>query len=1175
MQLHALARRVDRLEGFGDLLAALRARRTHAQVDGLVGPTRALALARLFASAPRPTLLITYQNEQCQRLWDDLRAFGMPEESLRILPHSEGRWLSHEATDYRMLGERVAALVALAQGRPSIVIGTFEAVLQRCGPPNELVADPLQIYTGMTADLESLLHALVQRGYESDHTVTRPGQFSRRGGILDVYPITAANPIRMELFGDEVERLRTFDVATQRSISHVSEAELYPVRDVLLTRERVDLAVPRIREALQSRKMALARARNREAFYTLDEQVSKDLELLENQVYGPVVEEYLHYLVPETYSALDYLYHGAEESLVVLDEPYQAEEHYKRIRRDIGASRERRFERGELLEGAAHPSYDDSALERAAERGSMLILSQLPRTYENLPRPSLRIKATTSAIESYRSRLPFFAEEVRSWLSHGACCVVVSSQPQRVRQICAEQGLTVQETTEVEPESGLAVVDGSLRQGFKFDDIRLYVITDAELFAAARPVVTRKRAAAGIPVSSLLDLREGDYVVHVQHGIGRYAGIAKRTVDGAERDFVVVQYAGNDRLYVPADQIDRVQRYIGSDAGPPVINRIGGTEWQRTTRRAREQARIMARELIELYAARQAAERASYGMDSPWQLEMEEAFPYEETPSQLRAIHEVKRDLEDVRPMDRLICGDVGFGKTEVAIRAAFKVVEAGKQVAVLCPTTVLAAQHHTTFSERLAAYPIRVDLLSRFRDRKQQKETLEALKSGLVQVVIGTHRLLSKDVEFDSLGLLIVDEEQRFGVAQKERLKQLRKTVDVLSLSATPIPRTLSMALSGLRDMSIIEDPPAGRMPIVTKVTAFEPELVRDAILRELERDGQVYFVHNRIETIANVAQRVQRLVPDARIRIGHGQMSEDELERIMYDFYHREFDVLVCTTIIENGLDVANANTLIINRADRMGLAQLYQLRGRVGRSDRQAYAYLFYEGERKLTEDAERRLLAIREFTELGSGFQVAMRDLEIRGAGNLLGAEQHGIMVTVGFDLYCQLLAEAVSELKGEEALEAPLPPVDVPVTAHIPPEYVPSEAERIYCYKRMANVRSAADVAVLNEELIDRYGTPPQSVWNALAVLQLRLRARQAGIESIRGERREVHFRFGAGRRLSPQALRVLTHAYRDQRFTPDSAVMRLRTPEVLREVEEMIEFLDRALSADGEVGARK
>lgn len=1177
MMLHLLTQRVDRLPDFDALLITLQAPHGRGHVVGLSGAARALFLARLHQRLGGQMLLVAYQNEQAQRLWDDLHAFGIPESRLFLLPASESHWLSHDAADYRALSERIAALTALGTGVPCIVIGTAEAIFQRTCPPEDLLAPALSLAVGQTIDLESLLRSLVQMGYDAETTVSRPGQFSRRGGILDIFPSASESPVRLELFGDEIESLRAFDVTTQRSAGAVPQITIYPVRELVLTPSGIQAAVPSIRKALDQRKRQLFAEKNRAGLNALHERVENDLVRLQNGVYFDGVEEYLPYFTPEPVCAIDYLRNPADAShpppLIVVDEPAQVRAHWERLRAEIGDARERRAARGELIQGASHPTISaerlESLLHGGAEAHAILALTQLSRPPEGF-QCQTRLQVSAAAMESYRSRLPFFADEVQTWLANGAECLIVSDQPQRVREICRELTLPVSEEetlpaekpTEQQP---LRVLEGRLRQGFKFADIGLYVATDAELFGSARPTVARRRAAAGIPLSTILDLREGDYVVHIHHGIGVYRGMTKRQVDGAERDYLHIQYAGADRLFVPADQIDRVQRYIGGEGSPPPINRIGGNEWQRTTRRVKEQARIMAKELIELYAARQAAERPSYGEDTPWQAEMEEAFPYDETPSQWRAILDVKQNLQESRPMDRLICGDVGFGKTEVAIRAAFKVVESGKQVAVLCPTTVLAAQHYTTFSERLAAYPIRVELLSRFRSRQEQKKTVERLKSGEADIVVGTHRLLSKDVEFASLGLLIVDEEQRFGVAQKERLKQLRKTVDVLTLTATPIPRTLSMALAGLRDMSVIEDPPSGRVPIITSVREYDDDLVRDAILRELERDGQVYFVHNRVETIAYIAQRIQRLVPDARIRIGHGQMSEDELEKIMLDFYHREYDVLLCTTIIENGLDIPNVNTIIVDNADRMGLAQLYQLRGRVGRSNRQAYAYLLYRPNKQLTEEAQQRLMAIREFTALGSGYQVAMRDLEIRGAGNLLGAEQSGAMISVGFDLYCELLSQAVAEIKGEEPADVTLPPVDLPVTAHIPGEYIPNEAERIFFYKKMSGVRSRQDIEDLLAELEDRYGDPPRSVWNALEVLRLRLRAKEAGIAAIRGEKREVTLRFAPHVRLTPEALRLLTHVFRHHRFTADSVVIGLTSPQVIREVEEMLDILERAL----------
>ncbi len=1218
VNLQHLSQRVDRLTGFDSLLSAFNREKGRGQVEGLTGAAKGLLLARMVQRRGGQTLVITHHMEQAHRLLDDLAQFGLPSLSLYLLPALESRWLAEAVTDHLALGERIAALTALGRGEPCVVVGTAEAVFQRTSPPADLLDTLFEIKHGALVEPDSLLRRLVDMGYDSETTVARPGQFSRRGGILDIYPSTEESPIRLEFFGDEIESIRAFDVSTQRSIGSRERVLIAPARELRLTTQRVNYAVQSIRAAYDRRRNELAAEKNREAIEILTNRVGDDTSRLQIGAYFDGLEEYLPFLVPERVCALDYLEHGIEGAaenwrtgvmeygsdaesnplsndsttnppihqsitpLIILDEPGQIHTHWERLRTELSDSRQRRFERGELLEGGAHSAVVEDGFSRVPAEFSTLVFTQLPRNYEGIP-AGHKVSVSTAPMESYRARLEAFADEVHTWLANEAECLLVSDQPHRVKEICRELNLPVSNLSGDDgrwtiddsggpssivhrPSSALLVLEGRLRQGFKFADIGLYVATDAELFGSARALVTRRRVKGGIPISTILDLRENDFVVHIHHGIGVYRGLVKRKVDGADRDYLYVQYAGGDGLYVPADQIDRIQRYIGGEGAPPTVNRIGGNDWQRTTRKVKEQARLMAKDLIELYAARQKAERPSHGSDTPWQAEMEEAFPYEETPSQMRAIIDVKADLEDSKPMDRLVCGDVGFGKTEVAIRAAFKVMEAGKQVAVLCPTTVLAAQHHTTFSERLAAYPITVELLSRFRNRQEQKKTVDNLKAGAVDIVIGTHRLLSKDVEFKNLGMIIVDEEQRFGVGHKERLKQLRKSVDVLTLTATPIPRTLSMALSGLRDMSVIEDPPSGRLPIATTVQEYDDDLIRDAILRELERDGQVYVVHNRIESIDHVAQRIQRLVPDARIRVGHGQMSEDELEQIMHDFYHKEYDVLVCTTIIENGLDIPNVNTIVVDRADRMGLAQLYQLRGRVGRSDRQAYAYLLYRPHKQLTEVAEDRLMAIREFTALGSGFQIAMRDLEIRGAGNLLGAEQSGAMISVGFDLYCQLLAQAVAELKGEEPADDSLPPVDLPTTAHIPDEYIPNEAERIFFYKKMSGVRSGEDVAALQEELEDRYGDPPRAVWNALAILRLRLQAKKAGIASIRGEKREVAIRLASHARLSADAIKLLTYAFKGHRFTADAVIVPMTSAKILEEAEAMVKVVERAIN---------
>ena len=1181
MALNDLSRLVDPLPGFAPLVKTLQAARKPetqsgtskdaakkareaVEIEGLAGPAKGFVLARLYARLERPLLLITYQQEQAQRLWDDLVRFGVPLDRVCVLPFSQSQFLEGDVTDFRVIGERVGALAMLAGQEPCLVIGTIEAVLQHTSAPDALISHSFTLEAEQTIDLDTIVKRLLQMGYDPANTVTRPGEFSRRGGILDVFPSTSDAPVRVELFGDEIESLRVFDVSSQRSIRKQASVDLAPAREIRLQRANVTAAVASIKTAYETRKAALIKEGTREAreaIERLTDRIEKDTAALQQGAYFDGMEQYFPYLVPQSLCAADCL---APHGVVILDEPNQLKDHWDRLSADILTSRQRRWERGDALDLELNTCPYADTLEGLFDHPA-LILSLLGRSVEGV-RITQRISVSSAPMDSYRGRLPSLADEAGTWLANDCRVLLVTDQPQRVREICAEMQLRVRpKDDKVGNGAGLFVQEGRLRAGFNIADLRLYVLTDAELFGAARPVVSRRRVAGGVAISSVLDLRDNDYVVHIHHGIGQYRGLIKRRTDGGERDYLLVEYQGGDRLFVPADQIDRLQRYVGSEGAPPQINKIGGTEWQKTTKRVRDQAREIAGELIQLYAARSAATRMSFGPDTNWQVEMEEAFPYNETPDQLRAINDVKSDLEGDKPMDRLICGDVGFGKTEVALRAAFKVVTAGKQVAILCPTTVLAAQHHQTFTERLAAYPIQIDLLSRFRSRQEQAKSLEGLRNGTVDIVIGTHRLLSKDVVFSNLGMIVVDEEQRFGVTHKERLKQMRTQVDVLTLSATPIPRTMSMALSGLRDMSVIEDPPEGRIPVLTYVREYEDNMIRDAIMRELERDGQIYFVHNKIESIDHVSAHLRKLVPDLRIEVGHGQMSEDELERVMFDFYHHKADLLLCTTIIENGLDIPNSNTIIIDNADHMGLSQLYQLRGRVGRSSRQAYSYFLYRRNKQLSEVSEMRLAAIKEFSALGSGYKVAMRDLEIRGAGNLLGAQQSGAMMSVGFDLYTQLLAQAVQELKGEEVTEDILPSVDLPITAHIPNDYIPGEAERIYFYKRMSGVRSVQDIESLQAELEDRFGDPPQPVWDALAILRLRLKCKGMGIASIKSERIDVQIRFAPNVRLTPDAVKLLTFAFRGQRFTPDGVIVPLTGPKVMVQVEEMLNVLAQAL----------
>jgi transcription-repair coupling factor (superfamily II helicase) len=939
------------------------------------------------------------------------------------------------------------------------------------------------------------LRTLVELGYESVPEVGGRGEFARRGGIVDVFPAGQPLPVRVEWFGDEIDSLRVFDPADQRGVGPVQGAALLPASELLMPpgsdlRDRLGRLASRLPEALAA-----------------------DLDRLENGILGDAGEIWAGHLAPGT--ALDHL----GDPIWLIDEPDEVAAAADFLWSQADERREALERSGELPKGwpEAYPGRRD--WKRRLTEARTIELTWESEADDAPP--------GGNPFGWHEPQLPpaaigTLARTVERWRADGARVVLASDQSARLSEILADADMLaapVHRVSEPVGPGGMALVDRSLNGGFAGGPDGLMLVTDRELFGTVR--VRRPRALRRVVPRDLLErLQPGDMVVHVDHGISRYAGLVRRTAGGdgsEERDFLELHFAGTDRIWVPVEQIDRVTRYAGGES--PQLSRLGGGEWQRARTRVRKAVGDLAKELLALYAARARAQGRPFGEDTPWQSEMEAAFPYEETPDQLRSALEVKADLERPTPMDRLVVGDVGYGKTEVALRAAFKAIQDGTQVAVLVPTTVLAAQHLGTFSQRFAAYPIAVRMLSRFVSPTEQKETLAGLAAGSVDLVIGTHRLLSKDVRFRDLGLVIVDEEQRFGVTHKERLKQLRTEVHVLTLSATPIPRTLNLALVGVRDMSVIETPPEDRLPIQTRVAEASAGLVKDAILRELDRGGQVFYVHNRVETIEAQAEQLRRLLPQARIIVAHGQMPEGALERVMLAFARGEHDVLVCTTIIESGLDIPNANTIVIDRADALGLAQLYQLRGRVGRSSRRAYAYLLYRRRERLSDVARKRLQAVFNASELGAGFQIALADLEIRGAGNILGAEQHGHMSAVGFDLYTRMLAEAVEEekatLENRPARHARVSSViDLPVDAYLPDDYVPEEPQKLELYRRLGRVASVSELDGVRRELLDRFGPLPAPVERLLEVARLRIAAESAGITSVSREDGQLVLRFG-------------------------------------------------------------
>jgi transcription-repair coupling factor (superfamily II helicase) len=1094
---------------FGALRDRVAAPGRHAGLTNIPhGAKTYLAAAIALAEGGERLCWIARDAEIGDRVAEELQAWlGDPEAVAILEPRTA---LAYERSELVAdeTAARVAALSLWRSGRARILVASVQALVQHTIAPDDLPEAPRELLVGGRLHQDALLGELLDLGYAPVAEVAGRGEFARRGGIVDVFPPSAALPVRIEFFGDEIDSLRAFDPTDQRAVGPLERVVLLPASEFL--RRIGGLAEVLGRKAA---KLPERLAADLERFDAVE--TSRALNV------GDAAEVWAPLLAPA--SGLD---HVAPDTLLVLDEPGDLAEAAEFLWRQ---AEERHTE---LTESGDLPKDWPSTYVGPRPWKSRLVASRtLELTWESETPESGALAArglTSGDMFGWREpRLPAgrssaIAQAVERWQADGARIVIASDQAPRLAELLEEGGhpAAVVHAPEAPPPGAIALIERSLNGGFEGGPDGLAFVTDRELFGTVR--VRRPKALRRVVPRDILErLTPGDLVVHIDHGVARYERMLRRgnKGEGEDRDYLELSFAGTDKIFVPVEQITRISRYSGAER--PQLSKLGGTEWLRTKQRVRKAVTDLADELLELYASRTRAQGHSFASDSPWQSEMEASFPYEETPDQARAAVEVKADMEVGRPMDRLVVGDVGYGKTEVALRAAFKAIQDGKQVAVLVPTTVLAAQHHQTFSQRFAAFPMQVRLLSRFVAPAEQKRTIAGLEDGSVDLVIGTHRLLSKDVAFRDLGLVVVDEEQRFGVAAKERLKQLRREVDVLTLSATPIPRTLNLALAGVRDMSVIETPPEDRLPIQTRVAEASAGLVRDAILRELDRGGQVFFVHNRVETIEAQTEQLRRMLPGARFVVGHGQMPEGALEKVMITFAGGEADVLVCTTIIESGLDIPNANTIVIDRADTLGLAQLYQLRGRVGRSSRRAYAYLLYRRRERMSEEARKRLQAIFNASELGAGFQIALADLEIRGAGNILGGEQSGHMAAVGFDLYSRLLAEAVEERKARREdrparVEKPQAVVDLPVEAHLPDSYVPEEAQKLELYRRLARARSAGDLAAFRQEVTDRFGPMPQPVVRLVEVAELRLAAESAGVASMSREEGQLVVRFGEG-----------------------------------------------------------
>ncbi len=1057
--------------------------------------------------------VIVTQNEiKARELMEEYRMF---DREVLYFPAKDVIFYSADVHGSAITVERLKVIEALLTKKEATVVTTMDAGMENLPALSVYEKFLSEVAEGDTLDLEKISIQLTNMGYRRQSQVEIPGDFSIRGGILDLFPITADCPFRIELWGDEVDTIRSFDAESQRSIERVERLVIFPASEFIVTKEEIQDAFQRMKADQKKLVERFRKEKNHEGTNRINETIALLKEEFETYESRAGLESYLPYFSIQTGSLFDYF--DREGTVFFIDEPVRCLEKMLAVEEEFRESMEGRLEKGYILPKqmeVLYPVEVVSAMIQGRQSIYLTMLDTLPKQISAKEAYNLQIQP----VGSYNKHFELLAEDIKKWRKNGYCILLLSGSRTRAERLAKDLEeydvpAFYKEKPELKLTQGQVMASyGFLHKGFAYATAKFVVVTEGDIFGAkARARKSRQKKYSGKSIQSFNELSVGDYVVHEDHGLGIYRGIEKIRVDMVTKDYIKIEYGDGGNLYVPVSGLDVLQKYAGQDAKKPKLHKLNSQDWKKTKSRVKGAVQEIAKELVLLYAKRQQLQGFQFSKDTVWQHEFEELFPFEETQDQLRAIEETKHDMESNKIMDRLICGDVGYGKTEIAIRAAFKAVNDGKQVAFLVPTTILAQQHYNTLIERLGDFPVTVEMLSRFRTSAQQKKAIEKLKKGQVDIVVGTHRLLSKDVEFKNLGLLVVDEEQRFGVTHKEKIKQMKGNVDVLTLSATPIPRTLHMSLIGIRDMSVLEEPPVDRLPIQTFVMEHNSEVIREAINRELARGGQIYYVYNRVNHIDEVALDISRLVPDATVEFAHGQMKERELENIMMSFISGEIDVLVATTIIETGLDIANVNTIIIDNADQMGLSQLYQLRGRIGRSNRTSFAFLMYKRNKMLKEIAEKRLAAIREYTELGSGIKVAMRDLEIRGAGNLLGAAQSGHMEAVGYDLYCKMLNDAVRRLKGETTQEEFETAIDLQVDAYIPATYIPSEFQKLDMYKRIAGIEKIEEYKDLQEELTDRFGDIPAAAENLLRIALLKSDAHRAGMTQVIQKENGIRF----------------------------------------------------------------
>ena len=1112
MRLKGLLQPLKENDKFVQVINSIKNNKFPINISGLSDSGKSYIIDGIFNEIDNSLVVVTNNEIEAKNLYDDLSFYST---EVYFLPIREVVFYNVDAISGDLRWARLKVLKEIFNNKnKKIVVTSIDAITALYTPREKYLDYSITIKNGDEINLNDISKKLIECGYERVEVVEGKGEFSFRGGILDVFPPISVYPYRVELFGDEVDSIRTFNIESQRSIDKVESMDIFPAKEIIVDEQAKINANKKITDELDE-LIEKSSNKNTEQLDKIKRIVNKNLELLRETSTFETVDSYLPFFYEKTESIFDYL----EGYTFIIDDLKRCEGKIKSIYYEFNENYLAFLQRGDILPSQNELLMNKEELLIKLEKSNVITLNTFD-TKSDILFPSTNVELNQITSNNYNGQLDLLIEDIKSRKLNGFKTLILAgtrSRGERLVKTLRDRDVESVYKDEVDNiELGQAIVTfGNLVKGFEYPDLKVCVISDKEVFGEAKKVLSKKKnKKKGIgKITSFAELKPGDYVVHANHGIGVFKGIKQIDIAGNTRDYLDIVYDKGDKLYVPVDQLDLVQKYVGSEGKTPKINKLGGNEWQKAKAKVRKSINEIADDLVKLYAARAALKGYKYSKDTEWQRQFEDEFPYEETPDQLSSLEEIKRDMESDKPMDRLLCGDVGYGKTEVAIRAAFKAVMDGKQVAFLVPTTILAEQHYKNLTKRFSDFPVKIDMISRFRTAKQQKATLQALKEGNVDILVGTHRLVSKDIAFKDLGLLIVDEEQRFGVAQKEKIKSIKKSVDVLTLSATPIPRTLHMSLTGVRDISVIETPPEERHPIQTYVVEQNDQLIRDAILREVGREGQVYFVYNRVENIQSVANYIRELVPECKVGIIHGKMTEKELEAEMVSFMQREYDVLVCTTIIETGIDIPNVNTMIVSNADKMGLSQLYQLRGRVGRSNKIAYSYFMYTKDKILTEVAEKRLKALKDFTELGSGFKIAMRDLEIRGAGNMMGSSQHGHMAAIGYDLYCRMLEDTVKLIKGEIDQEPIETTVDIKIDAYIPSIYIQDEIQKIEIYKKIAAIENMNDYKDIKDELEDRYSNIPEAVYNLMDIAYIKSLAKKLLIEEIKETPKEIRFKF--------------------------------------------------------------